>query len=172
MLGVVKKKAMLARLWRCKLCTQQSACAPHCQTTFTCRVCAVGLGCLHSFLLPARGHSDEWYQERCVFCCGCKETINSQFHKRGSRCHGCRRWFHTSCMPAGSSNSSSSAQQPGADGTVGGGSSSSSAITAAAGSNAAVAQPAGGQARQRQPAHALFFHSDDCKQVGTAAALL
>uniref|UniRef100_A0A383VNH7 N-acetyltransferase domain-containing protein n=1 Tax=Tetradesmus obliquus TaxID=3088 RepID=A0A383VNH7_TETOB len=118
-----------------------------------------------------RGHSDEWYQERCVFCCGCKETINSQFHKRGSRCHGCRRWFHTSCMPAGSSSGSSSlAQQPGADVTVGGGSSSSSATTAAAGSNAAVAQPAAGQARQRQPSHGLFFHSDDCKQVHSKLA--
>ncbi|KAF8073082.1 hypothetical protein HT031_000743 [Scenedesmus sp. PABB004] len=47
------------------------------------------------------GHSDQWFAERCVFCSDCKTTINSQHHKRGSRCHGCRRWWHAGCaVPA------------------------------------------------------------------------
>jgi hypothetical protein len=33
-----------------------------------------------------RGHTDEWYQQRCIFCADCKSTINSHYQKRGSRC--------------------------------------------------------------------------------------
>lgn len=37
-------------------------------------------------LFDRRGHTDEWYQQRCIFCADCKSTINSHYQKRGSRC--------------------------------------------------------------------------------------
>lgn len=47
----------------------------------------------------SKRHENEWYADRCVFCTACSKAIDAEHGRRGVRCSGCRRWFHSHCRP-------------------------------------------------------------------------
>lgn len=108
-----------------------------------------------------RGHSDEWYQERCVFCAECKTSVNSTYQKRGTRCHGCRRWFHNTCMPPENSSScKSSNQQRNQEGSI--------TAAMATGDPAESRSTGAGGSERHTPGP--FFHTDSCREVSATSS--
>lgn len=99
-----------------------------------------------------RGHDDDWYQDRCIFCAQCKAAINSTYNKKGSRCQGCRRWFHDACRKQAAGTSKQ--QTPEA----------LTATTTKAATAAAGATGIQHEQTERRTSR-LFLHDDDCKQV-------
>jgi len=56
-----------------------------------------------------RGRTDDWYLERRIMCCTCRQAVRSRGNRRGQRCAGCRRWFHNTCLPAPASQAAEGA---------------------------------------------------------------
>ncbi|GBF90876.1 hypothetical protein Rsub_03730 [Raphidocelis subcapitata] len=88
---------------------------------------------------PKPKHDNVWYQERCALCAACRTAVDAEPGRRGTRCAGCRRWFHAKCCGPRKAGGDGADQGAG-HGTASGSSGSSGAAVV----------------------NGRFFHSPDC----------